>query len=127
MINSNQFKKDEVWIAIRINDRFLYVNDEPYDIYILMDAMDANVFGHVLSRVSDQAPLEADVENLFRKALDSQGKWPKKLIIPDDSKAGQIFRKQAEKNALTVDTVPLSDLSPIIAPLMAAFAEEDEE
>lgn len=127
MLKFKQFKDNEVWIAVRINDRFLFVNDEPYDIYVLMDAMNAHVFGHVLSRVEDQAPQESDVEKLFQSALGSKKKQPKKIIVPDESKAGDIFRKLAKKYNLQVESVPLSELSPIIAPLIAAFAETDEE
>ncbi len=38
--------------------------------------------------------------------------------------AEYVFRMQAEKNGISFDTVPLSDLSPIVDPLKELFASE---
>ena len=38
MITPDQFHVNEAWIAVRIYEEFLLVQDEPYDIYVLMDA-----------------------------------------------------------------------------------------
>jgi len=32
MIRPDQFSVNEAWIAVRINEEFLFVQDEPYDI-----------------------------------------------------------------------------------------------
>ena len=56
MLTPNQFRVNEVWIAVRVNEAFLFVKDEPYDIYVLMDAASAYVLGHVLSKVTDETP-----------------------------------------------------------------------
>ena len=37
MLTPNQFRVNEAWIAVRINEEFLFVKDEPYDIYVLME------------------------------------------------------------------------------------------
>ena len=124
MLTPDQFRVNEVWIAIRINETFLFVQDEPYDIYVLMDAASAYVFGHVLSRVVDEAPHEKDVETLFRKAWGAKSQWPEKLIVPENFLAENVFRMQADKNALSFETVPLSDLSPIVGPLKELFAAD---
>ncbi|GAB6094798.1 hypothetical protein JCM14469_10500 [Desulfatiferula olefinivorans] len=127
MTKPSQLKKDEAWIAIRINDNFLIVNDDPYDVYVLLDAVSAHVYGHVLAKAADEVPQESDVVQLFDKALKAQGKPPKKLIIPENSKAGSVFKALAKKHKIPVEAIPLSQLSPIIAPLIKAFAEDDEE
>jgi len=31
----DQFSLNEVWIAFRVNEAFLFVQDEPYDMYVL--------------------------------------------------------------------------------------------
>lgn len=67
MLTPDQFRVNEAWIAIRVNEAFLFVKDEPYDIYVLMDAASAYVLGHVLSRVVDEAPHEKDVEALLER------------------------------------------------------------
>jgi hypothetical protein len=122
MLTSDQFRVNEAWIAIRINAPFLFVRDEPYDVYVLMDAGSTYVFGHVLSKVVDEAPQEGDVEALFREAWGAKRQWPEKLIVPEHSRADSVFRTQAEKNGFTFSTVPLSDLSPLVDPLKESFA-----
>ena len=88
--------------------------------------MTASVFGHVLAK-ADKPPVESDVMDLFKKAHEIHGKWPSKLIIPDSSKARDIFRTAAQQYKLTLEAIPLSRLSPIIKPLTEAFAQEAEE
>lgn len=61
MLTPDQFKVNEAWIAVRINEEFLFVKDEPYDIYVLVDATSTYVLGHVLSKVVDESPHDKDV------------------------------------------------------------------
>jgi hypothetical protein len=122
MLMSDQFNINEAWIAIRINDLFSSVRDNPYDIYVLMDAASTYVFGHILLDIVNVAPQKEDVENLFRKAWETKRQWPDKLIMAEHSIAENVFRTVAEKNGFTFSTVSLSDLSPIVAPLKESFA-----
>lgn len=124
MLTPDQFKVNEVWIALRVNESFLFVQDEPYDIYVLMDAASTYVFGHVLTRVVEELPHERDVDTLFKEAWGAKKQWPEKLIIPEGDPAEDFFRMQAEKNGLIFDTVPLSDLSSIVGPLKELFASD---
>lgn len=124
MLNPDQFRVNEVWIAVRVNEAFLFVKDEPYDIYVLMDAASAYVLGHVLSRVVDEAPHEKDVEALFKKAWGAKNQWAEKLIVTENSLAEDVFRTQAEKNGLPFEIVPLSDLELIVGPLKELFASD---
>jgi len=123
-LDPNQFKVNEVWIAFRVNESFLSVQDEPYDIYMLMDAASAYVLGHVISKVVDEAPHEKDVDNLFNEAWGVKRQWPEKLIVPENDLAENVFKMHAEKNGLSFDTVPLSDLSLIIEDLKDLFASD---
>ena len=124
MLTPDQFHVNEAWIAIRVNETFLFVKDEPYDIYVLMDAASAYVLGHVLSKVVDEAPSERDVKALFREAWKAKKQWAEQLILTGDSKAEDVFRKQAERNGLSVIIVPLSELEPIIGLLKESFASD---
>jgi len=124
MLTPNQFRVNEVWIAFRVNESFMFVQDEPYDIYVLMDAASAYAFGHVLVRVTDEIPKEKDIDTLFQKAWGAKRQWPEKLILAEDDPAQKIFRMQAEKNGLSFETVPLSDLSPIVEPMKELFASD---
>jgi len=124
MLTPDQFSVNEAWIAIRINEAFMFVKDEPYDIYVLMDAASAYVLGNVLSKVVDEAPQEEDGEALFEEAWATKNQWAEKLIGPKSSIAENVFRRQAEQNGLSVETVPLSDLEPIVGPLKELFASD---
>jgi hypothetical protein len=122
MLTPDQFRVNETWIAIRVNEEFLFVKDDPYDVYVLIDAASAYVLGHVLSRVVDEAPQEKDVADLFKKAWKAKNQWAKELIITSNLKAERVFKKQAEKNGLSVKVVSVSELEPIIGPLKESFA-----
>lgn len=124
MLTPGQFKVNEAWIAIRINESFLFVSEEPYDIYVLMDAASAYVFGHVLKKVTDEVPDEKDIHNLFTDAWGKRSQWAKKLIVSENGPAENAFRKQAEEIGLSIDIVPLSDLAPIVGPLKELFASD---
>ena len=127
MLTPDQFRVNEVWIAIRINESFCFVQDEPYDIYVLMDAASTYVFGQVLSKVVDEVPHEKDVETLFKKAWAAKRQWPKRIIVPANDIAENVFRMQAEKNGLFFETIPLSELTPIVGPLMDSFITDFEK
>jgi len=49
MFSPDDFRVNEAWIAFRANEEFLFVKDEPYDFYVLMDAASTYVFGHAVS------------------------------------------------------------------------------
>ena len=81
MLTPDQFFVNEAWIAVRVNETFLFVKNEPYDIYVLMDAASAYVLGHVLSRVVDESPNEKDIEILLKKAWEAKNQWAEKIDI----------------------------------------------
>ena len=122
MLTPDQFRVNEAWIAIRVNERFLFVKDEPYDIYVLIDAGSTYVLGNVLSRVGDEAPQEKDVKALFKKAWKAKNQWAEQLIVTENSKADDVFIKQAKKIGLSVRLVPVSELEPIVGPIKESFA-----
>jgi hypothetical protein len=116
---SSEFKDDEVWIAIRINDLFQprMVND----IYVLMDAASEYIFGTALLTTVN-AVHEEDIEILFKKAIAITSKWPNVLIMPEHSIAEDVFSKLAAEKGFAFSTVPLANLCPIMEPLKESFA-----
>ena len=122
MISPDQFRVNEAWIAVRVNEEFLLVQDELYDIYVLLDAASCYVFGHVLSRVVDEAPQEDDVKELFQTAFKAKNQWGVTLILTGNSPADDVFRKEAEQNGLSEKILSESDLEPILGPLKESFA-----
>lgn len=121
MLTPDDFEVNEAWIAVRVNDSYMLVQGEPYDVYVLMDAASTFVFGHALSKAEDGAPPRRDVEALFKTAWKAKRQWPEKLVVPEDDPAESVFRMQAEKNELVFETVPLSELAPIVGPLKESF------
>ncbi len=85
MLTPDQFRVNEAWIVVRVNEDFLFVKDDPYDMYVLMDAASCYVLGHVLSRVTDEAPDEKQVEALFKEAWEAKEQWAEKLILIKNS------------------------------------------
>ncbi len=55
-LSRDQFQENDVWIACRVNESFLFVKSEPYDVYVLMDAGTGQVFGFALAKVVDESP-----------------------------------------------------------------------
>ena len=124
MLTPDQFRVNEAWIAVRVNEEFLFVQDEPYDIYVLMDAASCHVLGHVLSRVVDEAPEENDVEELFQTAYQTKNQWADMLIVTGSSPADAVFKRKGEQKGLSAKTVNPSDLEPIVGPLKESFASD---
>lgn len=122
MLSSDQFRVNEAWVAITVNDSFLYVKDEPYDIYVLLDAASTYVFGHLLARTVEGAPDTKDVAELFAEAYLAKHQWAEKLIVPEGFSAADVFKEQAEANGLACVEVPPSDLLPIVGPVKEPFA-----
>ena len=124
MFTPDQFEVNDAWIAVRINEEFLFVKEDPYDMFVLMDAASAYVLGFVFSKVVDEVPTVKDVEDLFKTAWGAKRHWAKKLIVTDDSVASKVFIQEAEKNGIPFDIVSTSDLSPIIDPLKESFVKD---
>jgi hypothetical protein len=122
MMTPDQFRVNEAWIAVRINEEFLLVQDEPYDIYVLIDAASCYVFGHVLSRVVDEAPQEKDVRDLFQTAFRAKNQWADILILAGNAPSDDVFKKHAEQEGLFIKTVSAPDLEAILGPLKESFA-----
>lgn len=122
MIKLDQIKDNEVWLAVKISGSFMFINDTPYYVFVLMDAVSANVFGHVIVEAFGGTPDTKDVETLFRKAFSTTHRWPEKLIISDKSAVSELFRTVAWKKGIETDTIPLNELSPLIAPFVEEFA-----
>lgn len=105
----------------------MFINDIPYYVFVLMDAVNAHVFGHIIAEAFGGLPDSKDLDDLFNKAHKYGKKWPDKLIVADASPASELFRKEAEKHGIEIDTIPITELSPIIDPLVKEFAETYKE
>jgi len=89
-----------------------------------MDAASCYVFGHVLTRVVDEAPNENDIHDLFQTAWQAKSQWAETLIITENSPADDVFSKHAERNGLSVKKVSIPELEPILEPLIESFSSD---
>ena len=124
MFSPDDFRVNEAWIAFRANEEFLFVKDEPYDFYVLVDAASTYIFGHAVSRVIDEKPSREEVEALFKSAWAAKKEWAKRLIVTEDSPAEKVFIKEAKKQGLIVENIPLSELEPIVGELKESFRRD---
>jgi len=124
MLSPHDFRVNEAWIAFRANEEFLFVKDEPYDAYVLMDAASAYVLGQVFSKVVDEAPRKEDVEALFKEAWSAKRQWAERIIITENSPAEKVFIEEAKEHGLSVETVPLSELEPIVGDFKELFRSD---
>ena len=122
MITPEQFRVNEAWIAVKINEGFIFVENEPYDIYVLLDAASCYVFGHVMSKVVNEIPQEKDVEELFIVAFQAKQQWAETLITVEGSPSNSLFKKLAEQEGISVKTISAVELEPILGPLKESFA-----
>jgi hypothetical protein len=49
------------------------------------------------------------------------------LVVADSSPASDLFRREAAKKGIDIDSIPMNDLSPIIEPFMKEFADRYKE
>ena len=120
-LSHDQFQENEVWIACRVNEPFLFVKSEPYDVYVLMDASTGQVFGFALAKVVDESPETDDVENLFRTAYGFINQFPKKIMMAENDPAKNVFRERAEKNGIGFVTALQSELEPLAEKMKVSF------
>lgn len=123
-LHPDDFIVNNTWIAVRVNESFIYVQGEPYDGHILMDAGSCFVFGFVFTKTVDIIPSENEVQELLKKAWSAKSEWANELIIPNNYPAGTVFADQAQKNGLHITYVNESDLDLIVGPLKQSFEED---
>ena len=70
----------------------LFVQNEPYDIYLLLDAASCCVFGHSISSAAAEKPEARDVKKLFRSAFQTKNQWAENLILTGKTPADDVFQ-----------------------------------
>ena len=120
-LSRDQFQENEVWIACRVNEPFLFVKSEPYDVYVLMDAGTGQILGFALAKVVDESPETDDVEKLFLTAFRVKNQFAEKIMMAENDPAENVFREQAEKNGIEFVTAPQSELEPLTEKMKVSF------
>jgi len=120
-LTSDQFYVNEVWILCRI-DQFMDVQDQPVDVYILIDAASDYIFGQLLVPDEMSQKYKKKLHKLFKKAKKTAKEWPKKLILPKGDPAKELCQMHSKNNHYTFEMVPLSYLSSILDPVQQSFS-----
>lgn len=123
MLHPNQFKVNQAWISTRLNDELIYVQNEPYDMYVLLDAASTYIFGHVPCRTVDDGPALPDIEELFSKAAAHKNQFPTELIVPDDFIPKKQFKAICDKYKTSFREVPKADLGLIVDEIKNLFQD----
>jgi hypothetical protein len=123
MLHPNQFKVNQAWISVRLNDELIYVQDEPYDMYVLLDAASTYIFGPVFCRTVDDGPALSDIEELFRKAASHKNQYPDELIVPDDFLPKKQFKTICDNLDISFREVPKADLGLIVDEIKDLFQD----
>ncbi|MFP4213227.1 MAG: hypothetical protein ACLFRL_03870 [Desulfohalobiaceae bacterium] len=123
MLHPKQFKVNQVWIAFRVNDSLIYIADEPYDIYFLLDAASTYMLGHLACKTAGEGPDLSAVEDLFQEAASHKKQFPHELIIPEDFVPREQFKTICDSYGIRVREVPEGELSLILGEIKESFEQ----
>ena len=114
----DQFEPGEAWLVFRVD---CLVQDQPVDIYLLMDVASTYVFGNIV--VTDELPETEEIAELMRDAYKTKNSWPKKFFCPAQDPAEDLFRRHAEEKGISFEVASLSYFEGIIGPLKKSFSQ----
>jgi len=120
MLSPNDCRVNEAWIVAKINNIPLLVQNDEYDVYVLLDAGSTYVFGQALSQVDGSATVD-EVAVLFDIAWKAKQQWPEKIMVTDNSNTSAVFEAQAKRIGLPVIHMPMTDIEPIVGELISLF------
>ncbi len=122
MLTSNQFEVNGAWVVVKANHAPLFVKDDPYDVYVMMDAASTFVLGHALSKAPDGAPEAEEVRAFFRTGWATRRQWPHRVILSGKSPAEDVFRQVAEQHGIAIEYVPPSELVLLVKVVRDSFS-----
>jgi len=118
-LTPDQFDVNEAWIVARMHT-VMFVQNEPADIYVLLDAASTYLLGHLA--YLGEAPSRQELADLFKHARKQSKRWPKKLLIPREDPVEDILKGIAADFGIVPEVIPLPYLDPILGPLNESFA-----
>jgi predicted negative regulator of RcsB-dependent stress response len=114
----DQFEPGEAWLVFRVD---CLVQDQPVDIYLLMDVASTYVFGNIV--VPGELPEAKEIRKLMQDAYKTKNSWPKKFFCPEQDPAEDLFRRHSEKEGISFEVAPLSYFERIVGPLKKSFSQ----
>ena len=106
---------------LRLNS-MLYVAEKPADIYVLMDAASAYIFGHIIAM--GEEPAMEEVERALIGAWQLNEGWPTKILWATGDPIGGVLPQVAQKHGIACADYPSSYFTMIARPVQASFDEK---
>lgn len=124
MIHPLDYKVNQAWLSTRVNDTFLYVAGEPYDMYILVDVASCYVFGFVIAQTTaDEGPDINDIDKMFNDAWSSKCQFPIEFYVEEDFFPKEEFKTVCQKYNITFKVFPKNSLSLVVNEIKESFEE----
>ncbi len=117
-IDMRQFQPNDAWLVFRVD---CYVQNQPVDIYMLIDVASAYVFGQVV--VLSELPEDMEVTEMLRTAYETKQQWPKRLFFQSPDPAEALFRAHADALGIPFQPVAISDFEAVVGPLKQSFSQ----
>ena len=124
MIHPRNYKVNQAWLSTRVNDTFLYVAGEPYDMYILVDVASCYVFGFVFAKTAgDEGPDIDEIDKMFNEAWSTKGQFPIEFYVEEDFSPKEEFKSVCKKYDIAFQVFPKNSLSLIVDEIKERFEE----
>lgn len=111
---------NEAWVVVRL-DMLGQVRDNPFDMYVMLDAYSAYAFGSII--VLGECPKPEEVLDLFDRAFLSKKEHAQKILFPKGDPAEEFFYNEAKKRNIAFEVVPKSDLEAFAEPIIDVISE----
>jgi len=116
MLEPDQFKENEAWVAFQLNgDPIRTEQDGNFDCVALMDAASGFIFGTAFLSVDEKEPSTLEIRRLFRTSLERSSCNPATLFVPK-GKFQVALSAESKRHGIAV--VPLQESE------LLAFTEE---
>lgn len=122
MLEPNQFRVNEAWIAFQLNDTPIRTDDGDFNCLALMDAASCFLlcFEFIPALAAEASTME--VRRLLKKGQSHKQRLPSKLFIPSEQTADALAA-EATRQKIAVRRVPESELFVFIGEARAGFRE----
>jgi hypothetical protein len=123
VLNPNQFRVNEAWIAFKLNDRAIHTaQDGDFDFIALMDAASCFILSSAPVPATLIEPTQAESRQLLMEGRAHKKQWPKTLFVPANQPA-RFLSAEAERHGIEVIRVAEDQLVPFIGEAREDFKE----
>ena len=123
MLEPNQFKENEAWVAFQLNDDPVRtLQDGNFNCVALMDAASGIILGTAFVSVAEQEPPALELRRLFETSVERSNCNPVTLFIPK-GKYQSAVPAEAKRHGIEVVPVQESELVALSGEARQGFRE----